>query len=79
MILRQSDVTCPKCHCGYRRIELASRTGSKREFRCVSCDHVLEVFDGSTYVMIRLAAPPRKAVPASYARPDVRAMSVAFA
>ena len=57
MIMRQSDVTCPKCHGGYRRIELVSRKGSKGEFHCVSCDQVLEVFDGSTYVAIRLTVP----------------------
>jgi transposase-like protein len=62
MIMRQSDVTCPKCHSGYRRIELVSRKGSKGEFHCVSCDQVLEVFDGSTYVAIRLTVQPRKDV-----------------
>ena len=55
MIMRQSEVTCLKCHSGYRRIELVSRKGSKGEVHCVSCDQVLEVFDGSTYVAIRKA------------------------
>jgi hypothetical protein len=53
MIMRQSDVTCPKCHADYRRIELVSRKGRKGQFHCMSCDHTLEVFDGSTYVAIR--------------------------
>jgi hypothetical protein len=60
MIMRQSEVTCLKCHSGYRRIELVSRKGSKGEFHCVSCDQVLEVFDGSTYVAIRLTVRPEK-------------------
>jgi transposase-like protein len=60
MIMRQSEVTCPKCHSGYRRIELVSRKGSEGEFHCVSCDQVLEVFDGSTYVAIRLTVRPEK-------------------
>jgi hypothetical protein len=60
MIMRQSEVTCPKCHSGYRRIELVSRKGWKGEFHCVSCDQVLEVFDGSTYVAIRLTVRPEK-------------------
>ncbi|MDB5605877.1 MAG: hypothetical protein JWP25_2777 [Bradyrhizobium sp.] len=66
MIMRQSDVTCPKCHGGYRRIELVSRKGSKGEFQCESCDEVLEVFDGSTYVAIRPRVQPRKAVRVSH-------------
>jgi transposase-like protein len=59
MIMRQSNVTCPKCHGVYRRVELVSRKGSKGEFHCTSCDQVLEVFDGSTYVAIRLTVQPR--------------------
>jgi len=56
----KSDVTCPKCRAGYRRIELASRPGAKGEFRCLLCDQVLEVFDGSTEVAIRLTVQPEK-------------------
>jgi transposase-like protein len=58
--MRKSDVTCPKCHAGYRRIELASPPGVKGEFRCLLCDHLLEVFDGSTEVAIRLTVQPEK-------------------
>ncbi|THD53450.1 MAG: hypothetical protein E8A46_10860 [Bradyrhizobium sp.] len=58
--MKKSDVTCPKCHAGYRRIELASRPGTKGEFRCLLCDQVLEVFDGSTEVAIRLTVQPEK-------------------
>jgi transposase-like protein len=64
MIIRQSNLTCPKCHGGYRRIELVSRKGS--EFHCVSCDQILKVFDGSTYVAIRLTVQVRKAVRVSH-------------
>jgi hypothetical protein len=60
MIMRQSEVTCLKCHSGYRRIELVPRKGSEGEFHCVSCGQVLEVFDGSTYVAIRLTVRPEK-------------------
>ena len=62
MIMRQSDVTCPRCHCGYRRIELVSRKGSRGEFHCLSCGHLLEVFDGSSYVAIRLKVQARMVV-----------------
>lgn len=58
--MRKSDVTCPKCHAGYRRIELASRPGAKGEFHCLLCGQVLEVFDGSTDVAIRLTVQPEK-------------------
>ena len=58
--MKRSDVTCPKCSAGYRRIELTSRPGARGEFRCLLCDEVLEVFDGSTDVAIRLTVQPEK-------------------
>jgi transposase-like protein len=58
--MKNSDVTCPKCRAGYRRIELVSRGGSKSEFRCLTCNHLLEVFDGSTEVAFRLTVQPTK-------------------
>jgi transposase-like protein len=58
--MKKSDLTCSECAAGYRRIELASRRGSKGKFRCLLCDHVLEVFDGSTEVAIRLTVQPEK-------------------
>jgi predicted Zn finger-like uncharacterized protein len=56
--MRKSDLTCPECKAGYRRIELTSKTGTEGEFRCLVCNHVLEVFDGSTEVAIRLTVQP---------------------
>ncbi|MEH2560378.1 transposase-like protein [Bradyrhizobium sp. AZCC 2289] len=56
----KSDVTCPACNGGYRRIELASRPGPKGEFRCLVCDQVLEVFDGTKDVALRLTVQPVK-------------------
>jgi hypothetical protein len=50
----------PTCHPGYRRIELATRKGKSGEFRCLICDHVLEVFDGSREIAIRLTVQPEK-------------------
>jgi transposase-like protein len=58
--MRKSDVTCPKCRAGYRRIEVASGKKSKGEYRCLLCDHLLEVFDGSSEVAIRLTVQPEK-------------------
>ncbi len=58
--MRKSDATCPKCKAGYRRIELATRKGTKGEFRCLVCNHVVEVFDGSTEVALRLTIQPEK-------------------
>lgn len=60
MEMKKSDLTCPACHAGYRRIELTSRPGVKGEYRCLLCDEVLERFDGSTDVAIRLTVQPEK-------------------
>jgi transposase-like protein len=56
--MRKSDVTCPVCQAGYRRIELTSKPGGRGEFRCLICDSVLEVLDGSTEVALRLTVQP---------------------
>jgi predicted Zn finger-like uncharacterized protein len=58
--MRKSDVTCPKCRTGYRRIELATRPGKRGEFRCLVCDHVIELFDGSREVALRLTVVPER-------------------
>lgn len=58
--MRKSDITCPKCQAGYRRVELASGKGTTSEFRCLLCDQLLEVFDGSTKIAIRLTVQPEK-------------------
>ena len=56
--MRKSDVTCPVCQAGYRRIELTSKRGDSGEFRCLICDSILEVLDGSTDVALRLTVQP---------------------
>ena len=58
--MKKSDVTCPKCKAGYRRIELVSEKGTKGEFHCLICSHLLETFDGSTEVALRLTIQPEK-------------------
>ncbi len=58
--MRSSDIICPKCKAGYRRIEVASGRGTKGEYRCLLCDHVLEVYDGSAEVAIRLTVQCEK-------------------
>ena len=62
--MKKSDLTCPVCHAGYRRIELTSRPGVKGEYRCLMCDEVLATFDGSTDVAIRLTVQSEKTVEA---------------
>jgi hypothetical protein len=57
--MRKSDVMCPECSAGYRRIELAT-PGKQGEFRCLVCDHLLEVFDGSREIALRLTVQPAK-------------------
>jgi len=58
--MRKSDVTCPGCKAGYRRIELVTRPGARGAFRCLTCNHVLELFDGSTEVALRLTVQPER-------------------
>jgi transposase-like protein len=60
LLMIKSDITCPKCGAGYRRIEVASGKRTKGEYHCLLCDHVLEVFDGSTEVAIRLTVQPTR-------------------
>jgi predicted Zn finger-like uncharacterized protein len=58
--MNKSDITCPNCHAGYRRIELTTRPGAKGEYRCLLCGHLLETFDGSTEIAIRLTVQPER-------------------
>ncbi len=59
--MKQTDVTCPKCFAGYRRMQLDSRQGRPGEYRCLVCDCLLEVFDGSVEVAFRLTVQPEPA------------------
>jgi rubredoxin len=59
--MHKSDVICPKCNAGYRRLQLFSQKGTAGEFRCRLCDHVLEVLDGSTFVAYRLTVQSERA------------------
>jgi transposase-like protein len=54
----KSDVTCPKCRAGFRRLELTSVRGSKGQYHCPTCNTVLEVFDGGSGVFYRLTVVP---------------------
>ena len=58
--MKKSDATCPVCGAGYRRVELHSKEGVKGEYRCLTCDTVLEVFDGKTEIAYRLTIAPEK-------------------
>jgi transposase-like protein len=56
----KSDVTCPSCRAGYRRVELNSRAGSPGDYRCLTCGELLEVFDGKAEIAYRLTVAPEK-------------------
>jgi predicted Zn finger-like uncharacterized protein len=58
--MRKSDVTCPECGAGFRRIELTSEPGQQGQYRCPACDTVLEAFDGNHLVAYRLTIQPGK-------------------
>jgi predicted Zn finger-like uncharacterized protein len=59
--MKKDDVTCPKCHAGFRRIELSSRRGMTGEYRCPLCKQLIESLDGSTEVAYRLTVQPMSA------------------
>jgi uncharacterized Zn-finger protein len=58
--MRKGDVICPECNAGFRRIELDTRRGHAGEFHCPLCDHIIEVFDGTTEIVYRLTVAPEK-------------------
>jgi hypothetical protein len=56
--MRKSDVTCPECGAGFRRIELMSQRGLEGQYRCPACDTILEAFAGDHLVAYRLTVQP---------------------
>ncbi|TYL84509.1 hypothetical protein FXB40_44730 [Bradyrhizobium rifense] len=57
--MKKSDVTCPECGAGFRRLELTSLPNSGGEYRCPACREVLETFNGNDdYVAYRLTIQP---------------------
>ena len=56
--MRKGDVTCPDCFAGYRRIELESQKGKVGHYKCLICERVLEIFDGSREIAYRLTVQP---------------------
>lgn len=58
--MKKTDVQCPDCAAGYRRIELTSIGGHAGAFHCLVCNHLLETFDGATEIAYRLTVIPEK-------------------
>ena len=59
--MRKGDVQCPQCGAGYRRIEVNSMKGQSGEYRCLTCNQLLETFtSGEPYVAYRLTVQPEK-------------------
>ena len=58
--MKKTDIQCPDCAAGYRRIELISTRGKAGVFRCEVCNRVLETFDGSTEIAYRLTVVPER-------------------
>lgn len=56
--MKKSDVQCPYCGAGYRRIELTSVRSQPGSYRCLVCKRVMEIFNGSTEVAYRLTVAP---------------------
>jgi transposase-like protein len=58
--MRKSDVQCLDCSAGYRRIELISKSGKLGHYRCLVCNRLLEIFDGTHEVTYRLTVTPER-------------------
>ncbi|TWB93217.1 hypothetical protein FBZ93_111256 [Bradyrhizobium macuxiense] len=58
--MTKTDVTCPRCGAGFRRLELWSQPGAKGEYRCPVCETTLETFDGSKLIAYRLTIQPER-------------------
>jgi hypothetical protein len=58
--MKSSAIIRPKCKAGYRRLELGCGRRTMGEYRCLLCDELLEVFDGSAEIAIRLTVQPEK-------------------
>ena len=58
--MKKTDVQCPDCAAGYRRIELISARGNAGVFRCQVCNRALETLDGSTEIAYRLTVVPER-------------------
>jgi DNA-directed RNA polymerase subunit RPC12/RpoP len=56
--MTKSDVQCPHCSAGYRRIELTSRKSQPGSYSCALCKQPLEEFDGGSEVVYRLTVVP---------------------
>lgn len=57
---KKSDIICPSCSAVLRRVELVRGVRTTGEYRCLSCDHVLEMFEGTTEIAIRLTVQPER-------------------
>jgi transposase-like protein len=58
--MKKTDIQCPDCAAGYRRIELISKRGKADVYRCQVCNRALETFDGTTEIAYRLTVVPEK-------------------
>jgi hypothetical protein len=56
--MKKDDVMCADCGAGFRRLQLSSRSGTKGEYRCPTCNNLIEVLDGDHLVMYRLTVQP---------------------
>ncbi|NEU96884.1 hypothetical protein FNJ47_13800 [Bradyrhizobium sp. UFLA 03-164] len=59
--MKKSDVTCPRCGAGFRRLELWSEPGIRDEYHCPVCETALEIFDGTRLIAYRLTILPERA------------------
>ena len=56
--MKKNDVTCPRCGAGFRRLEIASESGTQGQYSCPLCETTLEQFDGNKLIAYRLTIQP---------------------
>lgn len=56
--MKIEDVSCRGCGAGFLRVELSTRRGTDKDYRCPVCDTVLEVFETDCLIAYRLTEHP---------------------
>lgn len=56
--MKTSDVTCPQCGAGFRRLELTSERGLQGKYYCPACGTLIEELGTAQLVLYRLTVQP---------------------
>lgn len=56
--MQKSDIICPRCGAGFRRLAVQTLPGQTGEYHCPACNELLETFDGREFVALRMTIQP---------------------